>query len=132
MLAYCKYNGIGVIPWSPLAGGRLARPLAAEETPRAKAFASRGRGIPNEVDAEIIKRVEEISKKRGWTMAQVRIPHTPDLLYVGNHVFQVSLAWTQRNVSSPIVGFNSLKGVDQNLLPDGELTYEEAKYLEEP
>ncbi|KAI4524595.1 Aldo/keto reductase [Schizophyllum commune Loenen D] len=114
MLAYCKYNGIGVIPWSPLAGGRLARPLAAEETPRAKAFASRGRGIPNEVDSEIIKRVEEIAKKRGWTMAQV------------------SLAWTQRKVSSPIVGFNSLKRVDQNLLPDGELTDEEANYIEEP
>ena len=45
---------------------------------------------------------------------------------------KVSLAWTQRNVSSPIVGFNSLKRVDQNLLPEGELTDEEAKYLEEP
>ena len=46
--------------------------------------------------------------------------------------FQVSLAWAQRNVSSPIGGFNSLKRVDQNLLPEGELTDEEAKYLEEP
>ena len=71
MLAYYKYHGIGVIPWSPVAGGRLARALVAEETPRAKAFASRGRGIPSEVDSEIIKRVDEITKKRGWTMAQV-------------------------------------------------------------
>ncbi|KAI5830525.1 Aldo/keto reductase [Schizophyllum commune Tattone D] len=114
MLAYCKYHGIGVIPWSPLAGGRLARPLAENETPRAKAFASFGISNADEIEAEIIKRVEEVAKKRGWTMAQV------------------SLAWTQRNVSSPIVGFNSLKRVDQNLLPEGELTDEEAKYLEEP
>ena len=89
MLAYCKYHGIGVIPWSPLAGGRLARPLAAEETPRAKAFASRGRGIPNEVDAEIIKRVEEIAKERGWKMSHV------------------ALSWVASKIASPIVGISS-------------------------
>ena len=72
MLAYCKYHGIGVIPWSPLAGGRLARPLAENETPRAKAFASFGISNADEIEAEIIKRVEEVAKKRGWTMAQVR------------------------------------------------------------
>ena len=64
MLAYCKYHGIGVIPWSPLAGGRLARPLAENETPRAKAFASFGIGNADEIEAEIIKRVEEVAKKR--------------------------------------------------------------------
>jgi aryl-alcohol dehydrogenase-like predicted oxidoreductase len=30
MLAYCKFNGIGVIPWSPIAGGDLARPVGTE------------------------------------------------------------------------------------------------------
>ncbi|KAI5824383.1 Aldo/keto reductase [Schizophyllum commune Tattone D] len=97
MLAYCKYHGIGIIPWSPLAGGLLARP----------------RNKADEVDAEIIKRVEEVAKKRGWTMSQV------------------ALAWAQRSVTSPIVGFNSVKRVDQAIV-DGELTDDEAKYLEEP
>ena len=44
---------------------------------------------------------------------------------------QVALAWTQRTVNSPIVGFNSIKRVDQGIVSD-ELTDEEAKYLEEP
>ncbi|KAL1687906.1 NADP-dependent oxidoreductase domain-containing protein [Schizophyllum commune] len=57
MHAYCQYNGIGIIPWSPLAGGLLARPLNSEKTPRSK----------------IIKRVEEIAAKRGWKMPQVAL-----------------------------------------------------------
>ena len=72
MIAYCKYHGIGLIPWSPLSGGALARPLNAEETPRWKSFNASGVNTQHEIDAEIIKRVEEVAKKRGWTMAQVR------------------------------------------------------------
>ncbi|KAL1673665.1 NADP-dependent oxidoreductase domain-containing protein [Schizophyllum commune] len=115
MLAYCKYHGIGIIPWSPLAGGLLARPRKSDEanTPRAKLFTSLGLSKADGVDAEIIKRVEEVAKKRGWTMSQV------------------ALAWAQRSVTSPIVGFNSVKRVDQAIV-DGELTDDEAKYLEEP
>ncbi|KAL1738354.1 NADP-dependent oxidoreductase domain-containing protein, partial [Schizophyllum fasciatum] len=112
MLAYCKYHGIGVIPWSPLAGGRLARPETENDSPRSKAFSAFYGGI-SQMESTIIQRVEEIAKKRGWTMAQV------------------ALAWSLRNTTSPIVGFNSLKRVDQNILPEGDLTEEEAKYLEE-
>jgi aryl-alcohol dehydrogenase-like predicted oxidoreductase len=36
MLPLCKAEGIGVIPWSPLARGRLSRPWKAEETARAR------------------------------------------------------------------------------------------------
>ncbi|KAL1744102.1 NADP-dependent oxidoreductase domain-containing protein [Schizophyllum fasciatum] len=113
MLAYCKYHGIGVIPWSPLSGGALARPPGSAETARSKSFESLGIRKSHEIDAEIIKRVEEVAKKRGWAMSQVAI------------------AWVMRNVSSPIIGFNSIKRVDQGIV-DGELTDEEAKYLEEP
>ncbi|KAI5824381.1 Aldo/keto reductase [Schizophyllum commune Tattone D] len=113
MIAYCKYHGIGLIPYSPLAGGALARPHDSQKTPRSKALASYGIIKAKETDAEIIKRVEEVAKKRGWAMSQV------------------ALAWVARNVSGPIVGFNSLARVDQGIV-DGELTDEEAKYLEEP
>ena len=75
MLAYCKYHGIGVIPWSPLAGGKLARPIGVD-TARSRLVSSIGMAKENPVDAEIIKRVEEISKKRGWKMSQVRPLHS--------------------------------------------------------
>ncbi|KAL1691119.1 NADP-dependent oxidoreductase domain-containing protein [Schizophyllum commune] len=113
MIAYCKYHGIGLIPWSPLSGGALARPAKSEETPRWKSFNAYGINKQSEIDAEIIKRVEEVAKKRGWAMSQV------------------ALAWAQRTVDSPIVGFNSIKRVDQGIV-SGELTDEEDKYLEEP
>uniref|UniRef100_D8PVK8 NADP-dependent oxidoreductase domain-containing protein n=1 Tax=Schizophyllum commune (strain H4-8 / FGSC 9210) TaxID=578458 RepID=D8PVK8_SCHCM len=113
MLAYCKYHGIGVIPWGPLATGRLARPLSAGETERSKTAAAAGWGLDGSADNEIVKRVEEIANKRGWKMSQV------------------SLAWAQRSVTSPIVGINSVNRVAESIV-DGELTDEEAKYLEEP
>ncbi|KAL1688410.1 NADP-dependent oxidoreductase domain-containing protein [Schizophyllum commune] len=113
MLAYCKYHGIGVIPWGPLATGRLARPLSAGETERSKTAAAAGWGLDGSGDNETVKRVEEIANKRGWKMSQV------------------SLAWAQRNVTSPIVGINSINRVEESIV-DGELTDEEAKYLEEP
>ncbi|KAL1695420.1 NADP-dependent oxidoreductase domain-containing protein [Schizophyllum commune] len=113
MIAYCKYHGIGLIPWSPLSGGALARPIDAEETPRWKSFNASSVNTQHEIDAEIIKRVDEVAKKRGWAMSQV------------------ALAWVARTVDSPIVGFNSIKRVHQGIV-DGELTDEEATYLEEP
>ena len=72
MLAYCKYHGIGVIPWGTLATGRLARPLSAGETERSKTAAAAGWGLDGSGDNEIVKRVEEIANKRGWKMSQVR------------------------------------------------------------
>ncbi|KAL1713408.1 NADP-dependent oxidoreductase domain-containing protein [Schizophyllum commune] len=113
MLPYCKFHGIGVIPYSPLAGGLLARPRESAETPRHKLSSSLGLIKIDQADTEIIKRVEEIAKKRGWTMSQV------------------GLAWVQRNVTSPISGANSVERVDQAIV-DAELTDEEAAYLEEP
>ena len=71
MIAYCKYHGIGLIPYSPLAGGALARSLDSQKTPRSKALASYGIIKAQETDAETIRRVEEIAKKRGWAMSQV-------------------------------------------------------------
>ena len=73
MLAYCKYHGIGVIPWAPMSGGSLARPMGSKETPRWKSLSTYGVSKAEHVDAEIITRVEEVAKKRGWAMSQVRV-----------------------------------------------------------
>ncbi|KAF9269139.1 Aldo/keto reductase [Marasmius fiardii PR-910] len=60
MLAYCKFNGIGIIPWGPLSAGALARPLSSGQT-------TRSQGLKNsrfsEADKAIISRVEEAGKE---------------------------------------------------------------------
>ncbi|TFK64734.1 Aldo/keto reductase [Pluteus cervinus] len=114
MLAYCKYNGIGVIPWSPLAGGALARPLGGQ-TPRTALV----KGTPLEpkytpADEVIINRVKELAEKHGKKMSQI------------------ALAWASSKVTSPIVGANSVTRLQESLTKGFELTAEDVKYLEEP
>ena len=73
MLAYCKFEGIGVIPYSPLFGGKLARPVEAGATARTESLQGTPIALPlSEADQAIVKRVEEIANKRGWKMSQVR------------------------------------------------------------
>ncbi|KAL0572280.1 hypothetical protein V5O48_009682 [Marasmius crinis-equi] len=110
MLAYCKFNGIGVIPWGPLAAGDLARPLDASETTRS----SMGKASKSKADETIISRVEELAKKRGVPMAQI------------------SLAWVASKIASPIVGTSSIQRLEENILSGLTLDEEEIKYLEEP
>jgi aryl-alcohol dehydrogenase (NADP+) len=86
MLPLCLDQGIGVIPWSPLARGRLARPWDAEtERSETDQF---GRTLYSEEDRAIVERVGAIARERGIPMAQV------------------ALAWllAQPAVDSPIVG----------------------------
>jgi aryl-alcohol dehydrogenase-like predicted oxidoreductase len=91
MNAYCKFAGIGIIPWSPLSMGQLARPLSAQNTSRVES--TKGTLLerqPKEWENEIVRRVEQVAKEKGWSMAQV------------------SLAWINEKVTSPIVGFSSV------------------------
>ncbi|KZV83525.1 Aldo/keto reductase [Exidia glandulosa HHB12029] len=116
MIPYCNYNGIGLIPWGPLQAGTLARPLQEGE---ASARVQATKGTPFELqhsdaDKEIVKRVEELAKKKGWTMSEV------------------ALAWINKRVSSPIVGVSSAERLEQAMITGYELTEEDEKYLEEP
>ena len=91
MIAYCKYKGIGVISYSPLMDGHLARPLGTA-TPRADNIAgSMFEKKRRESDKEIIKRVEEIAGKHSVKMCQV------------------ALEWSAGKISSPIVGANTVR-----------------------
>ncbi len=97
MIAYCKHKGIGVIAYAPLTTGFLARPVGAE-TERTKTLS----GTPHEKklrdsDLKIIQRVEEIAKKRKWSMSEV------------------ALAWVSAKVVSPIVGANSVRAMRPSL-----------------
>jgi aryl-alcohol dehydrogenase-like predicted oxidoreductase len=85
---YCNFSGVGIIPWGPLADGLLARPLGDVDTKRSESYPF-VRKVTKE-DEEVIKRVEEIAKKKGWKLSQV------------------ALSWIGTKVSSPIVGIGSV------------------------
>lgn len=76
MLPLCRAEGIGVIPWSPLARGRLARPFSSEPpTPRAETdvFGDSLYEKTEEADRRIIDRVGELSAARGLPRAQLAL-----------------------------------------------------------
>jgi 1-deoxyxylulose-5-phosphate synthase len=95
MLRLCASEGVGVIPWSPLARGRLARPWSPEpQTERAKAdtFAKALFQKTEDIDKPVIDRVNEIAKERGLPPAQI------------------ALAWMLHKpaITSPIIGATKL------------------------
>lgn len=119
MIPYCVDTGVGVIPWSPMARGVLARPWGSRSTTREAtdgALKMLIRSRETETDKAIVDRVEELAKKKGVSMAQVAI------------------AWSLQNPNeNPILGLNSKERIDEAVgAIKVKLTPEEAKYLEEP
>jgi aryl-alcohol dehydrogenase (NADP+) len=86
MLPLCEDQGVGVIPWSPLARGRLTRPWDSE-TARSETDGF-GRSLYRDEDRAAVERVLALAESRGVSPAQV------------------ALAWllAQPAVTSPIVG----------------------------
>jgi aryl-alcohol dehydrogenase (NADP+) len=126
MLPLCRDEGLGVIPWSPLARGLLTgtrRPsdLAADRaegaTARTKSDDYAHRLYYRPGDDEIVSRVVELAHRRGATPAQV------------------SLAWLLRQdgVTAPIVGATQLAHLEEAIESlDLDLDDAEAARLEEP
>ncbi|MBF9072770.1 aldo/keto reductase [Streptacidiphilus fuscans] len=114
MLPLCADQGVGSIPWSPLARGRLTRPWDAS-TARSETDEF-GKSLYLESDRTIVERVQEIAAKRGVPAAQV------------------ALAWVLRNpvVSAPIVGATRLMHLQDAIAAvDLDLDDAEADLLEE-
>ena len=67
MLPLCAAEGIGVIPWSPLARGRLARPMAGEDQQRAETdeFGKTLYAETEDADREVVERVGEVAERAG-------------------------------------------------------------------
>jgi aryl-alcohol dehydrogenase-like predicted oxidoreductase len=91
MLGLCAAEGIGVIPWSPLARGRLARPWEDEPTTSRAGSDEFGKSLYSktaEADRKVVERVGEVAAARGISRAQV------------------ALAWMLHKpiVTSPIIG----------------------------
>jgi aryl-alcohol dehydrogenase-like predicted oxidoreductase len=112
MNRYCNDTGVGLIPWAPLCRGHLARPYKAlGSTIRSKPEAEKGL---SEADIKTIARVQELAEKKGWEMSHV------------------ALAWINKRIASPIIGFSSVERMDEALEVRGRtLTEEEEAYLEE-
>src|SRR5271156_3514472 len=75
MMGLCKDQGVGVIPWSPLARGRLTRPLGAESTKRLETdkFGQTVYGKTEEMDRGVITAVMDLAKQRNLPQAQIAL-----------------------------------------------------------
>src|SRR5438876_5531456 len=119
MMPLCRHEGIGVIPWSPLARGLLAgnRGRSGETFTKRAETDEYARILYTEGDFETVDRVAKIAQKRGVSPAQV------------------ALAWIlqQPGVSSPIIGATKMAQFDESIAAvDITLDAEECKFLEEP
>ena len=116
MYPLCADQGVGVIPWSPLARGVLTRPWG-ESTSRSETDAFGKTLYDESTDRVVVERVAEIAGERGVSRAQV------------------ALAWVSANpvVSAPIVGLGKQSHLDDALASlDLQLTADEMERLEEP
>ena len=75
MLGLCEAEGIGVIPWSPLARGRLTRPWKSEATKRTETdqFGNTMYSKTEESDRRVVETLETVAGSRGVPMAQVAL-----------------------------------------------------------
>ncbi len=118
MLPLCKVEGIGVIPWSPLARGKLTRDwddssYRAETDEFGKFLYSK----TQDADRAVVEQVAQIAESRGVPRAQI------------------ALAWLLKKdpVTAPIIGTTKMSHLDDAVQSLSiELTPEEIARLEEP
>jgi aryl-alcohol dehydrogenase-like predicted oxidoreductase len=120
MLPLCRAEGVGVIPWSPLARGFLAGGRAAPkagETERARTDDFSPRLYFRDADFKVVDAVSEVAKERGLSN------------------MQVALAWVLKNpaVTAPIVGASKLGHLEEAVAAlEVDLTEDEVKRLQAP
>lgn len=115
MFGLLAHQGVGCLPWSPLAKGRLARPFGQQTT----RFADDpvGQRFYGDGDRAVVEAVQRVAQARGIPMAQV------------------ALAWVLRNpvIDAPVVGPTKPHHLaDAVAALDVELTDDEVRALEEP
>ena len=122
MLALCAQEGIGVVPWSPLARGRLARPWEDEPSTVRGGSDPWGDGVyaaSKVADKAMVDRVGEVAARLGIPRAQV------------------ALAWLLHKpvVTAPIIGATRTHHLEEAVaalairLPEAEIATLEAAYL---
>ncbi|RIK43810.1 MAG: aldo/keto reductase [Chloroflexi bacterium] len=125
MIPLCLDQGIGVIPWSPLARGFLAgnrTPDKGGETPRSKSDDFAHRMYYQENDFATLERVQKVAADHGKSPAQV------------------ALAWMlhKPGVTAPIIGASKMYQLEEAVaaleirLTDDEMAFLEAPYQSHP
>ncbi len=115
MFPLCADEGVGVIPWSPLARGLLTREWGTT-TMRSETDGF-GRTLYDDGDKAVVDAVGQVAEQRGLPRAQI------------------ALAWVLRNpvVTGPIVGATTVSHLDDAIAAlDVELTNDEVATLEAP
>ncbi|HEX4038775.1 MAG TPA: aldo/keto reductase [Acidobacteriaceae bacterium] len=124
MIPLCREEGIGIIPWSPLARGRLARPWQSETTRRSETdqFGKTLYASTEEADHRVVDRLAELAQKRGVVQATI------------------ALGWmlAQPGITGPIVGAtkphhlqDAVAALSVKLTPEEIASLEEA-YISHP
>lgn len=119
MLPLCRAEKIGVIPYSPLASGRLTRERPAAGTLRAETdqIQKKKYDATAENDTLVIGRVAELAEKHGVARAQI------------------ALAWVLQKepVNAPIIGATKIDHLEDAVKAlEVKLTGDEIEYLEAP
>jgi aryl-alcohol dehydrogenase (NADP+) len=120
MIPLCSEEGVGLIPWSPLARGFLAGTRSKAEfgsTVRARTDEYAQKMYYQDSDFEVVDRLSAVAKQRGDSNAQV------------------ALAWLLQkpDVTAPIVGASKMQHLEDAVrATEIELSDEEVKALEEP
>jgi len=125
MIPLCLDQGIGLIPWSPLARGFLAgnRPRQGQgETKRSKSDDFARSMYYKESDFQVVERVLELAERKGVKPAQI------------------ALAWMlhKPGISSPIIGASKMAHLEQAVaaleieLSESEMTFLEELYRPHP
>lgn len=120
MIPMCADQGVGLLPWSPLARGKLARPVGESSVRNDTDVTSRQLfAATEEADNRVIRVVEKIARNRGLPMAQI------------------ALAWVlnKPGVSAPIIGASRIEQMDDAIaalqiqLTEEEITALEKEYI---
>jgi 1-deoxyxylulose-5-phosphate synthase len=120
MIPLCLDQGVGLMPWSPMARGRLARPAGAQTKRSESDIVGKSLfGATEDADKKVIDAVEKVAAARNVPMAQV------------------ALAWVlaKRGVSAPIIGASKLQHLDDAMgamtfvLSSDEIADLEANYV---
>ncbi|GGJ54531.1 aldo/keto reductase [Deinococcus roseus] len=119
MIPLCIEEGIGVIPWSPLARGFLTgnRKGGEAQSTRAKSDAFAHSLYGSEADYQIAERVSEVAERLGVSASQVAI------------------AWmlSRPGITAPIVGASKMPHLEQAIAAlDVQLSAEDIASLQEP
>lgn len=121
MIPLCRAEGIGLIPWSPLARGFLTgnRQRGSDQppTPRANSDEMAHRMYYQETDFDVVERVVELAGRHSVKPAQI------------------ALAWLlhQPGITAPIIGASKMPHLEEAVAAlEIKLSPEECRFLEEP